>query len=65
MTGKDLRDLRGRIEFADGYDYKALRGIPSDQVDDGAQVISDDANVDAAVERILTKHKEAFKTLSE
>lgn len=22
---KDLRELRGKIEFADGYDYKALR----------------------------------------
>jgi Arc/MetJ family transcription regulator len=22
---KDLRDLRGKIRFADGYDYKALR----------------------------------------
>jgi len=22
---KDIRDLRGRIEFADGYDYKAMR----------------------------------------
>ena len=23
---KDLRDLRGKIKFAEGYDYKALRG---------------------------------------
>ncbi len=22
---KDLRELRGKIEFAEGYDYKALR----------------------------------------
>ncbi|MCD8352001.1 MAG: type II toxin-antitoxin system VapB family antitoxin [Planctomycetaceae bacterium] len=24
-TRKDIRDLRGKIRFADGYDYKALR----------------------------------------
>ena len=24
-TRKDLRDLRGKIQFADGYDYKSLR----------------------------------------
>jgi Arc/MetJ family transcription regulator len=23
---KDLRDLRGKIKFSEGYDYKALRG---------------------------------------
>lgn len=23
---KDLRELRGKIRFYDGYDYKALRG---------------------------------------
>ena len=23
---KDIRDLRGQIQFADGYDYKAMRG---------------------------------------
>lgn len=22
---KDLKDLRGKIQFADGYDYKAMR----------------------------------------
>ncbi|NNM54946.1 MAG: type II toxin-antitoxin system VapB family antitoxin [Spirochaetales bacterium] len=22
---KDIRELRGKIEFADGYDYKAMR----------------------------------------
>ena len=22
---KDLRDLRGKIEFSEGYDYKAMR----------------------------------------
>ena len=22
---KDIRELRGKVEFADGYDYKALR----------------------------------------
>lgn len=25
-TRKDLSELRGKIAFADGYDYKALRG---------------------------------------
>lgn len=24
-TRKDLRDLRGKIQFADDYDYKAMR----------------------------------------
>ncbi len=22
---KDIRDLKGKVEFADGYDYKAMR----------------------------------------
>ena len=26
-TRKDLTDLRGKIKFADGYDYKAAREI--------------------------------------
>ena len=28
-TRKDMRDLRGRIRFADGSDHKALRDDPS------------------------------------
>ena len=28
-TRKDMRDLRGRIRFADGYDHKALRDDPT------------------------------------